>query len=74
MAKPKGPGPRKPPAEKKPEKRPAKPLQKAVPPPDNPLLRFEQAGDPGLDSRAMAAKRLEAVKRTRAMPTSDEDC
>ncbi len=69
MTKPKGRGPQKPAGEKKPTRR----LRKAVPPPDNPLLRFQRAGDPSLDSRAMAEKRLEALKRTRAMPVSDDE-
>jgi hypothetical protein len=58
------------------EKPPARPLEKAVPPPDNPLLRH-QADDAAregenLDEQQMAKLRLKALKYTQEMPTSDE--
>ncbi len=57
------------------KKSPTKRLKKAVPPPDNPLLR-EQAYNPlnmgiAIDEEQMALMRMEAIKATREMPTSD---
>ena len=57
-------------------KPPAKRMQKAVPPPDNPLLRHQAdeaaRGGENLDEQRMAKARLEALKYTQQMPTSDE--
>jgi hypothetical protein len=45
-----------------------------VPPPDNPLLRFtEFDADREFHSKEMAEKRLEAIRHTQAMPTSEEE-
>lgn len=46
----------------------------AVPPPDDPLRRSTEF-DPDREytSREMAEKRLEAIRKTREMPTADED-
>jgi hypothetical protein len=43
----------------------ARPLKKAVPPPDNPLLRQqgEDAALPGVDLKELAAARQQALKR-----------
>ncbi len=50
------------------------PLVPAVPPPDNPLLRFtEFDADREFHSKEMAEKRLEAIRHTQAMPTSEEE-
>jgi hypothetical protein len=50
------------------------PLVPAVPPPDNPLLRFtEFDADREFHSKEMAEKRLEAIRQTQEMPTSDEE-
>lgn len=45
----------------------------AVPPPDDPLRRAAEF-DPDREykSREMAEKRLEAIRKTREMPTADE--
>jgi hypothetical protein len=49
------------------------PLVPAVPPPDNPLLRFtEFDADREFRSKEMAEKRLEAFRHTQNMPTSEE--
>lgn len=46
----------------------------AVPPPDDPLRRaMEFDPDREYKSREMAEKRLEAIRRTREMPTSEEE-
>lgn len=46
----------------------------AVPPPDDPMRRAQEF-DPNREykSREMAEKRLEAFRKTQAMPTSDEE-
>jgi len=46
----------------------------AVPPPDDPLRRGQEF-DPDREqkSRAMAEKRLEAIRKTRQMPTANEE-
>ncbi len=46
----------------------------AVPPPDDPLRRAQEF-DPDREqkSREMAEKRLEAIRKTRRMPTSNEE-
>jgi hypothetical protein len=46
----------------------------AVPPPDDPLRRADEF-DPDREykSREMAEKRLEAIRRTREMPTSEQE-
>lgn len=50
------------------------PLVPAVPPPDNPLLRFtEFDADREFHSKEMAEKRLEAIRQTQEMPTSEEE-
>jgi len=43
----------------------ARPLKKAIPPPDNPLLRQqrEDAALPGVDVKQLAAARQQALKR-----------
>jgi hypothetical protein len=46
----------------------------AVPPPDDPLRRAEEFDpDREFKSREMAEKRLEAIKKTREMPTANEE-
>lgn len=46
----------------------------AVPPPDDPLRRaMEFDPDREYKSREMAEKRLEAIRLTREMPTSEEE-
>jgi hypothetical protein len=42
----------------------------AVPPPDDPLARSFAEGD--VDSAEAAALRVEAIRRTRLMPSDDE--
>ena len=42
----------------------------AVPPPDDPLARSRAEGD--VDSAEAAARRVEAILRTRRMPSDDE--
>jgi hypothetical protein len=42
----------------------------AVPPPDDPMRRSESEGD--VDSAEAAALRVEAIRRTRLMPSDDE--
>jgi hypothetical protein len=50
-----------------------KPLKKAVPPPDNPLLRYQEfEASREFDSAELAKKRLEAIQQTRHMPVSDD--
>jgi hypothetical protein len=45
----------------------------AVPPPDDPLRRSTEFDpDREYSSREMAEKRLEAIRKTREMPTADE--
>lgn len=46
----------------------------AVPPPDDPLRRAQEF-DPDREqkSREMAEKRLEAIRKTRQMPTANEE-
>ena len=52
----------------------APPQIPAVPPPDNPLLRsMEFDADREFHSKEMAEKRLEAIRQTRQMPTSEEE-
>jgi hypothetical protein len=52
---------------------PVVPQSLAIPPPDNPLLRHDALGaDQQIAAREQAQKRLEALKKTRQMPTSDE--
>jgi hypothetical protein len=47
----------------------------AVPPPDDPMRRsVELDRDPEFTDREMAEKRLEAIRKTREMPTSDSEC
>ncbi len=49
-------------------------LMPAVPPPDNPLMRFNEFdADREFHSKEMAEKRLEAIEQTRQMPTGEED-
>ncbi|HEX8458588.1 MAG TPA: hypothetical protein VF656_14915 [Pyrinomonadaceae bacterium] len=49
-------------------------LPPAVPPADNPLLRFtEFDADRDFHSKEMAERRLEAIEQTRRMPTSEEE-
>ncbi len=58
----------------KPRKAPTSRLKKAVPPPDNPLLRqqSEEAGRNGESTtKEMARRRSKAWKQTQDMPTSD---
>jgi hypothetical protein len=43
----------------------------AVPPPDDPLKRYE-GGQQDIDSAEAAALRVEAIRRTRQMPADDE--
>jgi hypothetical protein len=43
----------------------------AVPPPDDPLRRYE-GEQKGVDSAEAAALRVEAIRRTRQMPSDDE--
>jgi hypothetical protein len=53
---------------------PAKRLTKAVPPPDNPLLRHqaeEAALGGGADEVEMARTRARALRLTKEMPTAD---
>jgi hypothetical protein len=46
----------------------------AVPPPDDPLRRATESDPDGeYQSGEMAEKRLEAIRKTREMPTSDEE-
>jgi hypothetical protein len=46
----------------------------AVPPPDDPMRRsVELDRDPEFTDREMAEKRLEAIRKTREMPTSDSE-
>ncbi|MDX6530255.1 MAG: hypothetical protein QOH41_2545 [Blastocatellia bacterium] len=46
----------------------------AVPPPDDPLRRAEEFDpDREFKSREMAEKRLEAIRKTREMPTANEE-
>lgn len=59
----------------KPRKRSSKRLEKAVPPSDNPLLRY-QAYDPvnmggGADEPEMARLRMEAIRDTQEMATTE---
>lgn len=52
----------------------SQPQTPAVPPPDDPLRRaMEFDPDREYKSREMAEKRLEAIRRTREMPTSEEE-
>jgi hypothetical protein len=68
MAKKKGSTPRKPQ-----NKKDTPMLLPAVPPPDDPLLRStEFDAHHEYHSKEMAEKRLEALRYTREMPTSDE--
>jgi hypothetical protein len=52
----------------------SQPLTPAVPPADDPLRRA-QGFDPDREykSREMAEKRLEAIRKTREMPTANEE-
>jgi hypothetical protein len=45
----------------------------AVPPPDDPRLRHEGADADRAAEREAARKRLEALKRSREMPSSEGD-
>ena len=45
----------------------------ALPPPDDPLRRAAEADSEEYDSKLMAEKRLEAIRKTREMPTADEE-
>jgi hypothetical protein len=52
----------------------SQPQTPALPPPDNPLRRANEFdADREFKSREMAEKRLEAIKKTREMPTSDNE-
>jgi hypothetical protein len=54
--------------------RTSQPQIPAVPPPDDPLQRStEFDADREYKSRLMAEKRLEAIRKTREMPTVDEN-
>jgi hypothetical protein len=71
MATKKDPTPHKPKTKKA---VPPPPLIPAVPPPDNPLLRStEFDADREYHSKEMAEKRLDAIRQTRNMPTSEEE-
>ncbi|HEX8000643.1 MAG TPA: hypothetical protein VF528_19845 [Pyrinomonadaceae bacterium] len=75
MATKKSSGARKAKAKKTKKKTPPPtPLVPAVPPPDNPLLRFtEFDADREFHSKEIAEKRLEAFRHTQNMPASEED-
>ncbi|MDX6574630.1 MAG: hypothetical protein QOE96_583 [Blastocatellia bacterium] len=50
------------------------PQMPAVPPPDDPLRRAEEFDpDREFKSREMAEKRLDAIRKTREMPTANEE-